>query len=606
MRHLIISILLVLISLSAFSQRDSDSRLALKYYQDKDFDKASKIYERLYNDSQSEVYFTYYIRCLISLEDYENAEKVLKKQIRKKPKNKSYEVQLGNIYKLQGSGEEAAEQFEHAIKKVEHNRNQIVKLGNAFNSIREFSYAEKTYLKGRKVLKGDYTFAYEMANIYFMQRDYQKMIDEYLNLLETNEGYIQNVQNRLQSAVYNDIDNSLQPILKTSLLRRIQKNSSKTIFSELLIWLYIQDKDFKNAFIQAKAIDKRNNENGDRILSLGELALSNGDYNIALDAFSYIIEKGKDSGNYIIAKNEYLSTLLKKITSNSNYSLEDIKNLEKSYSETIEELGENSRTASIIVNQAYLKAFYLDKADEAVDILEKTLLIRGINNKQLSYCKLTLGDVLLLTGDIWSATLYYAQAEKLNANNPIGHEAKFRKSKLAYYSGNFQWAQAQLDILKASTSKLIANDAFELSMLINDNTALDTTLTAMKLYANADLLLFQNKDSLAILSLDSIIDNFKTHSLLDEAKYKKATIYYRACDYDKTALFLNDIIENHSYDILADNATFELAQLYETDLNDIEKAKELYKSIITKYSDSIYVVEARKRYRQLRGDKLDE
>ena len=95
--------------------------------------------------------------------------------------------------------------------------------------------------------------------------------------------------------------------------------------------------------------------------------------------------------------------------------------------------------------------------------------------------------------------MYYSQVEKDFKHEVIGQEAKFKKIKIDYYTGKFNWAQAQLNILKQSTSKLIANNAMELSLLISDNLNLDTTQLTLQIYANAELLIFQNKYNFGIL-----------------------------------------------------------------------------------------------------------
>jgi len=58
-------------------------------------------------------------------------------------------------------------------------------------------------------------------------------------------------------------------------------------------------------------------------------------------------------------------------------------------------------------------------------------------------------------------------------------------------------------------------------------------------------------------------------------------------------------------DILADNATFQLADLYENILGDTTKAQELYEKVLLEYPGSLFVVEARKRFRRLRGDDIN-
>ncbi len=612
--HRTFFILLTIITFTTLAQQ-RDSQLALEYYKNKEFEKASVLYYKLFNSefvqSRAKIYFNYYIKCLIELEDFNTAEKTIKKQIKKYSSDLTYYVEWGCLYKLQNNPAKASEKYELAVKKIRPDQHQIIKLANAFISKREYEYAEKVYLKGRKMFSasGGYSFNFELATIYLYQRNYQKMIDEYLDLLNESENYLQSVQNRLQSAIYSDIDNSLTELLKNRLLKRIQSpySQNRTIFSELLIWLYIQERDFEQALFQAKALDKRNKEDGKRLIALARLAASNNYYNEAIEAYKYVIEKGHNSNFYFPAKNEYLNTLYKKVINTVKYTREDILELEKIYINTINELGERINTVFLLKDLAHIQAFYLDKKTEALNRLEKTLSIQGLKPKQIAECKMELGDILLLSGDVWEATLFYAQVEKANKDNPTGHQAKFKKAKLAYYTGNFEWAQAQLDILKASTSKLIANDAFELSLLINDNTALDTSETAMQMYARAELLIFQNKDSLALLTLDSILyGNIGfIHSLDDEILFLKAKVMQKKQDYYKATEFLQDIIDNYSYDILGDDALFNLAEIYEQKFNNTEKAKELYKNMLETYPGSIYTVESRKRYRKLRGDVVD-
>jgi len=603
-----IYILFVFVSVSmvVYSQNNpNDSQLALQYYQDKEYDKALEIYKKLYNNSHSNVFFRYYIRCLTELEDYNSAEKVIKKQIKRFPHDLSYLVEMGYLYKIRNITDKSVEYYDKAIKKLEPDQNQIIRLANSFVTKREFEYAEKVYKQGRKILKGDYTFNIELAVIYQYQRDYSRMIDEYLNLLLIDDSYIQNVQNRLQNAVYSDIDNKLTELLKENLIARIQKHAGRTVLSELLIWVYIQEKNFDSALVQAKSLDKRLDEDGVRLIALGDLAVSNNNYNVAIDAYKYVIEKGIGSGYYIEAKNKFLNTLYNKIISRAGYSRKELLELEHSYIETLDELGENNNTVQLSRDLAHIQAFYLGKEDESILRLRRTLDIGGLNGRQIAECKLELADVLLFAGDPYESTLYYAQVERANTNNPLGHEAKFRKARLAYFTGDFRWAQAQLDVLKASTSKLIANDAFDLSLLINDNSALDTSEAALRLFAKADLLIYQNKDSLAFITFDSITDMLPYHSLFDEILFRKASIKLRRGDYSSAVAYLEEIVKDYSWDILADDALFMLAEIYETEYKDIEKAKELYRQILENYSGSIYVVEARKRYRRLRGDLID-
>jgi len=234
------------------------------------------------------------------------------------------------------------------------------------------------------------------------------------------------------------------------------------------------------------------------------------------------------------------------------------------------------------------------------------MLISHLNKSDLAECKLEYADIMLLSGNVWTAILYYSQVEKSFKENPLGHEAKLRRAKIAYYQGDFQWSQVQLDVLKASTSKLIANDAMKLSLLITDNLGLDTSEIPMQIYARADLLFFQNRFSESIVTLDSILRDYKGHSLTDEILFKKSEIYLKNSETEKAVDMLKRIEIEFSHDILADDAIYALAEIYQKKLEDKEKAKALYEKILLEFKGSIYTSEARKRFRKLRGDNLEE
>ena len=606
MKQLLI-ILFFLCTTALFAQKpDEQIQLGQEYYKNKEFDKAAAIFLELYNNQKTKIYFNFYFNCLIGLRDYETAEKVLKKEIRKNETDLSLYVDLGFLYKTQNLLKEADEEYQKAIKLLTPDNNQIINLANEFIMRLEMNMAEQTYLKGRKMMKDIYGFNFELAGLYQAQRLYDKMINEYLDVLELNDSYIQTVQNRLQASVYSDKENKLVDILKVQLIKRIQKSPDRTIFSELLIWLYLQEKDYDNAYIQSIALDKRQKEDGKRIMDIARQASSNEEYAVALKAYQYVIDKGRFNNWFADAKNEQMNTLYNKVVNQPGVKMSEVANLENLIQATLDELGWSSGTCNLVKALASIQTFYLNKSDEAIKNLEKALSSAKLASSQAAECKLLLGDIALYNDDIWGATLYYAQVENANENEPIGHEAKFRKARLAYYAGDFLWAQAQLDVLKASTSKLIANDAFSLSLLISDNLASDSTGKALMMYSRAELLSFRHKDSMSIMTLDTIIKIFKQNSILDDAYYRLGEIFFIKNDFSTAVKYFDTVATLYKTDVLADDALFKLGNIYEKFIPDSVKAMEYYQKILTDHPGSIYVNEARKRYRFLRGDKLPD
>jgi tetratricopeptide (TPR) repeat protein len=586
-------------------KQESDEQLAAQYFQKKEFSKAVVLYEQLYKKNKSSINYTYYLYCLVELQDFKNAEKLVKNQMKEFPDKLRYSVDLGYVYAEQGELNKANKQFEETIKQIQPNRAQIIDLANAFLIRGQLDYAAATYEKGSQITN-DYPFYLELGDLFNQSGNYARMIDEYLNYVDYDFQNRTIIQSKLQNTLSEDADNVISDLLRKTLLKHIQRDPDKIYFSEMLLWLSIQEKDFELAFSQAKSIDRRLNEEGERVYELAGLSLSNQYYSIAIDAYSYILKKGKNNYLYIDAKIGLLTARYLKITDSYDYVQSDLLDLETDYITTLAEYGENASTISVMQYLAHLQAFYLDKTDEAIVLLSKAINIINAKPSSIGECKIELADIMLFSGEVWEAKLLYSQVEKAFKNDPVGHLAKFRNAKLSFYIGEFNWAKAQLDVLKAATSKFIANDALQLSVLISDNIDLDSSTVALEIYAHADLLLFQNKAELALITLDSIFELADWHPIFDEVWLKKAEIKIKQKDFVMAAECLTKIVEDYHYDITADNALYMLAELNEHQLNNKEKAQQLYQQLLEDYPASLFTVEARKRFRSLRGDFKDE
>ncbi len=591
----------LLFAIPSFGQSPQDRQLADQYLNNSEYEKAAQLYERLMGMDPFGTY-PQYLRCLLAMKNYDDSEKLVKKIIKKQPDFPSYFVDLGFVYISKGETEKGKQQYEKAIKSLKPDQGQIVSLANAFQYRQELDFALQTYEEGKKLMRGIYSFNFEMAEVYYQKGDYEKMTDEYLDAVTDNPMLQQNVLNTLQSRVGFDPDNTRNDYLRTALLRRIQKNPDQIQFSEMLIWLFIQQKDFDSALIQSKALDKRLKEDGSRIFSLGSMAVSNLNYDAALKAYQYIVEKGPSNVNYVTARMEYLNTLNKKITESNTYTKADLATLQKDYETTLTELGRSAKTASLIRGLAHLQAFYLDMPDTAISELENAIGFPGISKTVQADCKLELGDIYLFSGNVWDSDLLFKQVEKDFKSDPLAQEAKFRAARLDYFRGDFEWAQAQLDVLKSATTQLIANDALSLALLISDNMGLDSTTDALSLYSQADLLYYRNKPDDAMILLDSLLKTYPGHTLIDDSWYKQAQIMDLKRNWTAEDSLYRLILEKDSSSVIADDALWKRAQLFEIKLSDKAKAMELYQDLLTKYPGSLYVVEARKRYRSLRGD----
>jgi tetratricopeptide (TPR) repeat protein len=585
------------------AQQTTDDQLAMQFFQARDYEKAAAIYEKLYETKPAQ-YYTYYLFCLVEIHDYEHAEKLIKSARKADPDAPKYLVDLGYVYYRQGNVEKAKKLYEDALKNLGANQQQVYELANAFIMRNENDYAVKTYLRGRELLKNTYNFSFELSGIYERTGNYKEMIEEYLNLIDFNPTYLATVEDRLQSSLADDPENAKNEIFRKAVLSRAQKEPDKQYYSELLWWYSVQQKDFGMALIQAKSLDRRLREDGSRIMQLSKLCVSNGNYDVAIEGYEYLVAKGPGSPLYTTAKAELLSTRYYKAVSVPNPTRKELTVLEKEFMTELQEMGINNQSISLVKNLAHLDAFYLEKTDEAIDQLNRVIDMPDIQPQVKAECKLDLADILVFSNDVWDAMLLYEQVYKDFKNDAIGQLAKFKNAKLSYYIGEFAWARAQLDILKAATSKLIANDAMDLSLLISENYDSDSSTVALGYYARADLLDFRNEDDLALATLDSIPMHFKEHPIMDQMLMKEARIKMKQGKYTDADTLLGTLVHDYSTDILADEALFTRGRLNEEQLMNKEKAMACYGQLMNDYPGSIYVVEARKRFRTLRGDKI--
>jgi tetratricopeptide (TPR) repeat protein len=587
-------------SIQAQQKQQSDEQLAAQYFRNRDFEKAAILYERIFEEKNNPVYYTYFFYCLLELGEFDKADKLVRQQMKDNPGNLKYMIDLGYIYSQKGEQAKAKKQFESVLKDLPANRAQITELSNAFFARAQTEYAAQVFIKGRDLV--NYPFFLELGNLYRQTRNVSGMVEAWLDYIDYDSFNAPMIRSRMQNALDDDQDNMLSDYLKYALLQRIQKEPDKTYFSEMLLWLSIQNKDFVQAFNQARAIDRRLNEDGERLMDLARVCISNDEYDIAVDAFQYVLKKGKNSYLYVDARIGLLYAHYLKVIKTPDFTQKDLTDLEAEYLTTLEEYGRNSSTVMIMKHLAHLQAFYLDNPGGAVTLLNEAIEMRGVNPSDNATIKIELADVLTFTGDVWEAKLLYAQVERAFRNDPVGHEAKFKNAKLSFYLGEYDWAKAQLDVLKAATSKLIANDALEMSVFIGENLDADSLTHALDLFARADMLVYRNKKELAMATLDSIFDLASWHSIFDDVLLKKAEIRISQNRYEEAATYLNRIVTDFSYEIKADKALFMLAGLTENKLNDAEKAKELYEKLLMNYPGSLYTVEARKRFRDLRGD----
>ena len=583
---------------SLFAQSVKDAEIAKQFFDNGEYDKAYTLFKQLYQSKNgSDLYYQDYLNVLIKLKQFPEAEKIILKKTKEDPK---FLFDLGLLYQEKGDLAAADKIYEAIIQKMSPNQFSISDVANSFYGINNYDYAIKTFLEGRKLLKDDFAFIYELINLYRFKKMKDALTLESLKILDQQAELLPMVKSNL-SRTYDSAED--YETLRNLLLKKIQKDPQNTVLIDLLAWQYIQQKQFDLALIQYIALDRRTQGNGGKVFSLANILEENKAFETAQKAYQYLIDKGSQTPYYISARVALLKNKTRQLDENGN-TKEDITALVNGYQSLLTEYGSNVQTIFAIRELAQIKAYYQNDLAAAQELLEGILNFPSINPQTLAAVKLDLANIYILNNERWEAALLYGQIEKSLSNEPIAQEAKFKNAKLSFYNGDFTWAKAQLDVLKASTSQLIANDALDLSLLLQDNLAFDTTGNALKVYAKADLYKFTNQTEKALVLLDSIAILFPQTDLLDDVTMMKAEIYLQKKNYPKAAETFKNLISQFPGSIWIDDAYFKLATLEEEYLNDKENAQKHYQELMQNYAGSLYVIEARKRFRFLRGDAL--
>ncbi len=605
---------LLLISCIQIKGQDGRVNLAYQYFRDQDYTRAAPIFQELYQSNKAPHYLQYWVRCLIETGQHETALRELKK-VQRDTRDITLNIEIGYVYEQQGDMTEAIRYYELPFKNLPANPGIIRNLGNDYASYLKYQYAQMVYLTGRALLGNPDEFRVDLGNLYATQRKYPEMLEEYFNLLITDPGYSVTIQPMLNNSRRTDIDGDLMSLIKEKTYQYIQMLPGAPVFVEMLIWVLSEEGHFMEAVDQAIALDKRLREPGERLLTLGRTSRQSGDYEASLKAYQYLLDKPKqtrgvqaDQGmSFSVpierqAGIEFLLTRAEYLNQQTPVDRQLYIDLQQDFRKKIEELGMSPDAAQLLIPLARIEAYHLDDQETAVNTLDSGIETPGIPRPLTLRYLLEKGDILLATSDPWEALFMYARVEKENPDSPEGSEAKLKKARLSYLTGEYQWALTQLNVLKGSTSRPVANDAMELALFIRNNLdPADSTNFQIKEIARCDYLILRHRYEEALTILDSILVSSPNHPIADETLYRKANILQTLSRYDEAAILLEEVVNRFPYEYLAPKALFELGNLYDLRMNDPVKATQYFQRILRAHPTSLYFLDARNRLRELRS-----
>lgn len=593
---------LLCIGFTTLCLSQNDYYLAQRYYVEGEYKKATQLFETLYKKSPfNTTYLSRLISCYQETENFDKAETLLKTKLKKSYNQGHLHVFLGYNYQRQNLDDFAEKQYKLALKTIERNPAYAGIIGRSFKEYSLLDYAIASYEKAME-LDENLNYNFQIAQINGEKGDLQKMFSSYINLIDKNEDYLNVVQRYASTFISDDNENEANKIFRKTLLRKSVSNP-KDIWNELLSWLFTKQKDYNKAFIQEKALFQRKNKSDvdgaqsivNNIYKLGSIAFNNQSFKVAKECFSFVI-KHTSSFNVerIIDANLYIIDI--NIATKAD-------GVEELFQQLFTQFGKRAKSLKIQTAYADFLTFQQNNPEAAKLVLEEALTYANTKYEK-ARIKIKLADVLVFTENYNRALIYYSQVQTQLKGSDLAQQARLKVARTSYFKGDFDWAKAQLKILKSATSQLIANDAVDLYLLITDNEPVDSIPSGLVAYAKAELLAFQNKTAQAIDTLSLVYTNYKGQPIEDEALFKQAQLFVKNKSFEKAIENYLKIIQLNANGILVDDALYQIAELYHTKLNDSAKASEYYQKILFDYPSSIYLVEARKKYRKIRGDTI--
>ena len=593
--------LIVLYILFSIQGNAQNTELANSYFRKGEYEKAILLYKPLFeNNPIRQDYFKSLLTCYQQVESYEASQSLIEEQIQRFPEQIYLYIELGYNHQLQGQDETAQKYYKQSIDFVRQNPNFVFMIGRSFRQNHLLDEALISY-QIAKELNPKLNTEISEAQIYGEKGELEKMFSLYLDLVDKNANYFTTVQRYVGNFITEDKNDSNNLLFKKLLLKRAQSNP-KDAWNILLSWLFMQEQDYSKALTQEKSLFKRKPGSLERIREIGYLSFNKQDFKTSKEAFEYMLSKSEEA--VLDNESKLLAEIyLLKIENNSIKEKKDKSNIEEKYKELIEKYGQGKETLELHLSFAEFLTFDYDEPEKAIVNLEK-IVPDAESEFEKGIIQMKIADILVFTDQFNQALILYTQIQYDLKNSQLAQEARFKVARTSYFKGDFQWAQNQLKVLKSSTSQLIANDALELSLKISNNIDKDSLNEGLKIYAKSELLGFQKKYQQAIDTLSYVVRQFKGQQIEDDALFTQANFYQALEIYDKAEANLLTILNFHPESLLIDDSIFKLGILYRDQLQDPVKAQEMFEKIIFEYPSSIYLVDARKYYRKLRGDNI--
>lgn len=591
---LLISIFIFSSSL-IFAQVQEKLKLAESYEKAGDFNSSARIYEELYKQypASNEQVNNGLIRSFINTNRFSEALPYIESILQVNHTTVYYNYYAEILWKL-GKTKEANNAWDQAIAINSNDYNNYKTVALSQIKLQLFEKAAKTYEDARNNFKKKLLFTDELCQLYIATGNYKKGIDEILNLLADRNNFSL-VQGRLSALMNSKEANSY---IGNSLKQHLNSQSNDLALRMLYAWFLRMSGDLTASFDQYVAIDKLTNAQGREIYNFAYTSQNDKQYDIALTAYSYIINLGKKQQYYYSALYGYARTLENKLQNDKNtVGNAQIIEIINRYKDIIKDNPKSDIAFEGTYRIGYLYFYYLKDINNAVTQLQ-TLISNAKFTQPWANTFLLLNDIYISQNKInESESLLHDAVTQLKNRFPNEFDlARFQLAEIDFYRGNIDTALAQYHDLVSNANSAVANDALDRINLIEQNKNLNK---AIRNYAKAELYERQENYTDAIKENEEAYSSSMDEDLGERSLLNSADLYVKMNVPDSALSKIKELNDKYPDSIYGDLALFKAGSiLMEQKRN--EESMKYFMDLLVKYPKSIYLQATRDKISLIR------
>jgi tetratricopeptide (TPR) repeat protein len=582
--------------------------LAQSFEQAGDYDKAAKLFEEIYSiQPQNYLVFESLNRVYIQSKKYESSIKLIESKMKQNPQDINIFGLLGTTFYMMGDEQKAYETWEQGIEISPDNHMQYRIIANYAIQRRAFDKAIEYFRRGKAVSKNPEMFSYDLTNIYSITMQFKEAAEEYCFILGIQPTQLSTVENRILS-----YSNKPGALTQTIEVFENWKKGDNISYDYLLSRLYVEAKFFDQAYSIYIKIDERQQNKGLELYNFAQLVFNEGEYQLAAKVYEDITKKYPGSHYSSGSKLGYAKTLEaileKEIaaatpmwkpfsgpiiidTAKANNVIRSFEELPKEYPNSEIAFESYFRIGKIYFNR-------LNQLNEARKNFEKVLKDASLSRFAVESSE-QLGKIFLIEGDLNQAKASYSRIiSNSRASEENRNYAKFQLARISAFEGDFPQAKEKLNNIIANLKDNTANDAIELSLLLNTASADSPNLLK---FCKAEFLVEQRKFAEASENYKDISSNPNAFILHHISRIREAEVELAMNNLDKSIQLLSEITEEGEKNIYADKALYLLGKIYHYSKLNYPKAIETYESLLARFPNSVYQDDSRNAIIELRN-----